>query len=201
MFFLFGWLLLNLSKLAGSSKVEVQDNAMETVELILKVFPSPLQAASVLEIVRAMEKERRLRLVDLATLEHDRQGKMKITETREVKAGKGALLGAFVGGLLGLFGGPAGALVGAAAGATAAGIAAQKIDFGFSDKFLKEINQALKPGSSAILILVEETWVGPLLETLEPAPGKLFRHALRAKLVEQLRETFDNSKNPPNLSR
>ncbi len=170
---------------------------METVELILKVFPTPGTGLELLKVIQDKEKEHQLRLVDLAALQHSQPGVTKIVETRDIKGGKGAVVGALVGGLLGLLGGPAGVLVGAATGAAAAGIAAQKMDFGFSDQFLKDINQALKPGTSAILVLVERSWVERLLDVLEPSPGKTFRHAIRSQLIEQLRETFENPSTSP----
>lgn len=165
---------------------------MEKVELILKVFPTPDQAQGLLKLVQDQEDERKLRLVDLAVLERSQEGVARIIETREIKGAKGALLGALAGGMLGLFAGPAGALLGAAAGAAAGGIAAYRLDFGFSDQFLKDINQALQPGTSAILILVENPWVEHLLDVIEPVPGKTFRHAVRSQLIEQLKKTFED---------
>lgn len=166
---------------------------MEKVELILKVFPHPEQAQGLLKLIRDQENEHQLRLVDLAVLERNQEGVTRVIETREIKAAKGALLGTIAGGLLGLFAGPAGALLGAAAGAAAGGIAAYRLDFGFSDQFLKDINQSLQPGTSAILVLVELPWLNRLLDVIEPVPGKTFRHAVRSQLIEQLQKTFDDS--------
>lgn len=166
---------------------------MEKVELILKVFPQTEQAQVLLKLLKEKEDERKLRFVDLAVLECSQEGETRVIETREIKAAKGALLGTLAGGLLGLFAGPAGALLGAAAGAAAGGIAAYRLDFGFSDQFLKEINQALQPGTSAILILVENPWVDRLMDVVEPVPGKTFRKAVRSQLIEQLKKTFEDS--------
>ncbi len=166
---------------------------MEKVELILKVFPQTEKAQALLKLLKEKEDDRKLRLVDLAVLECSQEGETRVIETREIKAAKGALLGTLAGGLLGLFAGPAGALLGAAAGAAAGGIAAYRLDFGFSDQFLKEINQALQPGTSAILILVENPWVDRLMDVVEPVPGKTFRKAVRSQLIEQLKKTFEDS--------
>ena len=170
---------------------------MEKVELILKVFPYLEQAQGLLNLIRDQKADRNLRLVDLAVLERSQDGETRIIETREIKAGKGALLGTLAGGLLGLFAGPVGGLLGAAAGAAAGGILAYRLDFGFSDQFLKEINLVLQPDTSAILILVENPWVERLLDVMEPFPGKTFRHAVRSQLIEQLKKTFDESTNQP----
>lgn len=170
---------------------------MEKVELILKVFPHFEQAQGLLKLVQQQEDERKLRLVNLAVLERSQEGDARVIETREIKTAKGALLGTLAGGLLGLLGGPAGALIGAAAGAAAGGIAAYRLDFGFSDQFLEEINQALQPGTSAILILVEYPWVDRLLAVIEPVPGKTFRHAVRSQLIEQLQKRFEESTDHP----
>lgn len=166
---------------------------MEKVELILKVFPHPEQAQALLQLLKEQEDQRKLRLVDMAVLERSQEGATRVIETREIKTVKGALLGTLAGGLLGLFAGPAGALFGAAAGAAAGGIAAYRLDFGFSDQFLKDISQALQPGTSAILILVENPWLDRLLAVIEPVPGKTFRHVVRSQLIEQLKMTFEDS--------
>jgi uncharacterized membrane protein len=127
-------------------------------------------------------------LVDAAALYKDHHGISSLQETRDVDAWRGALAGALAGALVGLIGGPPGAIIGAAAGAATGGIAADKLDQGFSDAFLKDLRAALQPGTSAVLVIIDEQWKDALLHALEEHPGKLLRHALRSDLVTQLKE-------------
>ena len=57
---------------------------------------------------------------------------------------------------------------------------------GFSDEYLKDLQQSLKPGSSAIIALVEHEWVEKVIQELEEHEGRLFRQALKADIAAQL---------------
>ena len=105
-----------------------------------------------------------------------------------MSAGRGALLGAVTGALVGLLGGPAGALVGAAVGAATGGVTAGKVDLGFSNTFLEGLRGSLKPGASALLLLVEETWAEPLLAELQKHGGTIHRDVLKEDVVRLLEQ-------------
>jgi len=159
---------------------------MESIELILAVFPEPGRATRVLNNLKRLEKNDSLRLYSAAALIKGKGGKIRIEDPQDLGARRGALFGAIVGGLVGLLGGPAGVLVGAAAGAATGGVVASKIDLGFSQDFLDQLGKSLKYGSSAVLALVEEPWNELLVKELEQEEGKLFRHALKSEILEQL---------------
>jgi uncharacterized membrane protein len=161
---------------------------VEPVELIVMAYPEKGQASQALDDLKALEKGRLVRLVDAAAVEKDQTGKARLIETQDVDAKKGALAGAILGGLLGLLEGPVGVVVGAAAGAATGGMAARKVDMGFSDEFLKQVKGALQPGSSLILALVEETWAERVVEELGKREGKLIRHAVKSEIIIQLTE-------------
>ena len=162
---------------------------MEEVELMLAVFEEEDRAGEAMRGLKRLEKQHSVRLFDAAVLVKDRSGIVSLKETRDVGTGHGALFGAVVGGLVGLLGGPAGVIIGAAAGAATGGVTASKIDLGFSNQFLKELKASLRPGSSALLALVEQEWAERLAQELERYPGQLFRHALKAEIIKQLTET------------
>jgi uncharacterized membrane protein len=140
----------------------------------------------VLKALRELDKTGIIAVLNAAVLAMDKDGKVRLRETEDVDAKRGAIFGAIAGGLVGLLGGPAGVIVGAAAGAAAGGVAAHKIDMGFSDEYLKDLQQSLKPGSSAIIALVEHEWVEKVVQELEEHEGRLFRQALKADIAAQL---------------
>ena len=158
------------------------------VELVIAAFNDEHKAKETLKILKELEKEEIIMLVNAAVMVKDEKGKVKLKETQDLDSKQGALFGAIAGGLIGLLGGPAGVLVGAAAGAATGGVAAHKIDMGFPDETLKEIQGALTPGSSAILALIQHEWIDRVVEELEKQGASLFREALKAEIAEQLDE-------------
>jgi len=137
------------------------------VELIIAAFNDEKKAKETLEVLKKLEKEEIIMLVNAAVMVKNENGKVNITETQDVDSKQGAIFGAIAGGLIGLLGGPAGVIVGATAGAATGGVAASKIDMGFPDETLEEIQSALTPGSSAILALIQHEWVDRVVEELE----------------------------------
>ncbi len=85
-----------------------------------------------------------------------------------------------------MIGGPAGVVVGAAAGAATGGVAAKKIDMGFPDETLRELQASLKPGSSAVIALIRHKWVDRVIAELENFGAKLFRQTLTDEISAQL---------------
>ena len=161
------------------------------VELIVAAFNDEGKAKQSLESLKKLEKEDVIMLVNAAVMVKDEEGKVSLKETQDVDSKRGAVFGAIAGGLIGLLGGPAGVLVGAAAGAATGGVAAGKIDMGFPDDTLKELQEALTPGSSAIVALIQHEWVDRAVAELEKEGAALFREALKDEIAEQLEESED----------
>jgi uncharacterized membrane protein len=94
-------------------------------------------------------------IVAQATVSQDEKGKVHVKEPG--KGGKGAVIGGAIGGALGLFGGPAGVLALGAAGAAIGGVAGH-LDRYIPKDDLEELGDALTPDSSALLLLLEDTY-------------------------------------------
>jgi uncharacterized membrane protein len=165
---------------------------MDSVELILAVFPEDTQAAAALDKLKSGEEDSSPRLVNAAILAKDAEGRTAVREDQDMRAGRGSLFGALVGGVIGLLGGPAGAVVGVVAGAATGGLVAGKTDLGFDDAFLNELKGALQPRSSALLLLLEEQWGEPVAGELEQSGAKLYRHAMRQEILERLANLQDD---------
>ena len=157
------------------------------LELILILYNDPQRARDAFEVVRASLKTGELRLVDAAEIHKDRQGIADFHELHDVKAWRGTLFGAAAGAVLGLLGGVAGAVVGAAVGAAAGGAVAGSLDLGFSNKLLIELKREMRPGYSALLVMVDPPWDKTFLRLIEPFMGLIYRHQLREDLVQSLR--------------
>ena len=91
-----------------------------------------------------------------AVVEQDEKGKVHIHEPGH--GGIGGTIGAVTGGLLGLIGGPAGVLALGAAGAAVGGAAGHYWGRVIPKEDLEELGEALQPDSSAMLLLLEDTY-------------------------------------------
>ena len=156
------------------------------LELMARVYDNTEKAGEMLKLVRNLQKEKVLKLREAAVLVKDEEGKTKVKETADVDARHGGFFGAVVGGIIGLPAGPIGVVVGALAGATTGGVAARRIDMGFSNEFLETFKEHLKPGTSALIVLVEHHWSEWLSDALGGVEGVEFRHTLSDKIVEEI---------------
>jgi uncharacterized membrane protein len=89
--------------------------------------------------------------------------------------------------VIGLITGPIGwaAAVGGAVGA----LGARLRDSGFPDDRLRRIGEALTPGTSALIAIVEHRWVQKLEEDVRAAGAEYATEAVRAEVAAQLEET------------
>jgi uncharacterized membrane protein len=88
----------------------------------------------------------------------------------------GAIGGGFWGSLIGLiFLNP---LLGAAVGATAGAVSGALSDVGINDKFMKELAGTMKPGSSALFVLVRKATPDKVLAELQGSGGKVLKTSL-----------------------
>jgi len=156
------------------------------MELVVRVYDESGRAEEALEFVHKLHNQRTLRIRNAAILARDEEGAVTVRDTRDIDPKKGRLLGAITGGLIGLVGGPAGVAVGALAGAGTGAVAGKRIDFGFSDDFLNRLQKHLKPGKSALVVLVEHEFVVKLSESLARDEGTIVQQKLTDKLVEEL---------------
>jgi len=160
--------------------------ATAKIDLVVVAFDAAEEAGQALKLLEGGQKQGTLKVLNAAVLVKDAEGKVTIKDTQDIDPKKGRRLGAVTGGLIGLAGGPVGVVLGALAGAGAGGLAGAKIDLGFSEQFLNELPQYLKPGTSALIVLVEHEYAEQVTEVIPKKKGVFFQQALTDKLVEQL---------------
>src|SRR5512139_3200297 len=113
------------------------------VEFTEITFDNESKADEALKELRQWHKSGVVKVFNAAVLVKGKKGKVSIKETENVDAKRGRLFGAIVGGLIGLVGG-------AVAGADMGGVAARLINFGFSNEYLRDLQDSLQPGSSGL---------------------------------------------------
>lgn len=156
------------------------------LELLVFAYPDETSADEALKKLKQLKKDGLIDIVNAAVIVKDEKGKVHTKETADPGAKEGALFGAVVGGLIGLIGGPAGVVIGAAAGAGTGSVAAKKIDMGIPDDQIQELASSLNEGNSAIVAVIDHTWVDKVLEEVEDDAESVLRQSVNDEITEQL---------------
>ncbi|MFO7682801.1 MAG: DUF1269 domain-containing protein [Chloroflexota bacterium] len=154
------------------------------IELIVAAFQDEDGAETAYKELKQAKKEQLIKILDAAVIRRDEKNKLHIKDVKDVGGGKGAGIGLLVGGAIGLLAGPV-LLVGAA-GALVGGLAAKMRDGGFPDSRLKQIGEGLLPGTSAIVAVIEHTWVADLEDALAEAGAQVMTETISADIAAQL---------------
>ena len=154
------------------------------VQVIVAAFHNLSGASDALKTLQEAKHEKLIAIQDAAVITKDANGKVKIKETADMRAGKGATIGAVTGGVVGLLAGPVGwaALGGAAIG----GLAAKLHDGGFPDDRLKQIGAKLTPNSSALVAVIEHQWVAEVEQELASQQADVVTQELSDDIQRQL---------------
>ncbi|VXD15129.1 conserved hypothetical protein [Planktothrix serta PCC 8927] len=163
----------------------------ELTNLVVVAYPEQEKAKEVLKTLKALQAQGVISIVNAAVMVKNEKGKVSISETGDTDAKGGAIMGGITAGLIALFN-PIGALGVIALTAGGAGVGAlitHFMDLGFPQEDLKELSESLTPGSSAIIALVEHTWVDQLTQALEEYAGRLYKRSIKADIASQLETT------------
>jgi uncharacterized membrane protein len=155
--------------------------------MVVMTFSNEYTAEQVRDRLVELQKAHLIKVDDAVVVVRSQDGKVKIKQAANL-AGAGALSGAFWGMLIGLiclvpFLGMA---VGAAIGAVAGSIG----DCGIDDNFIKEVGNAIQPGTSALFVLVQQVTVDKVVEQLRPFGGNIVRTSLSTENEAQLKAAF-----------
>lgn len=132
-------------------------------------FVGEKTAAEIMRQIEAAQKFSGYDIVAQAVVEVDNKGKVHVHQPG--RGGVGAGVGAVTGGLLALIGGPAGLLIAALAGGTIGGIAGHFIGRQFDQDALKQLGDQMVPGSSAIVVIVEDVYSQGLINAASEYKG------------------------------
>ena len=137
------------------------------ISLVAAFYSDEKTAVEMLAALEQMEKDGTIQLLDAAVMsKRDDSGKLTIHERAELTKKKGAIGGAVAGGLLAVIFPPSILALGAVGAATGAAIG-HFTDQGFDNNLLQEIGENLPAGGSALVAVIEETWLEHLSKTIE----------------------------------
>jgi uncharacterized membrane protein len=156
------------------------------VQVIVAAFNDLNGASQALTSLKEAKKERLIEIEDAAVLTKDADGNVKIKETADMRAGKGATIGAIAGGVVGLLAGPVGWA--ALGGGVIGGLAAKLHESGFPDDRLRQLAEGLTPDSSALVAVIDHRWVADLERELARQGADVVTEGLRDDIAARLKE-------------
>jgi uncharacterized membrane protein len=155
--------------------------------IIVITFDNTEEAGKVRDTLKKLEGGGYISLDDSAVVVRDEEGKIHVKN----EVDRGVKIGAVGGGLLGLFISflflPIGGLI---VGAALGGLVGSAFDLGISKKFVKDIQDSLEPGTSAIFFIVREANADMAVAALKPYKGEVYQTSLPAEGEEHLRKVL-----------
>jgi uncharacterized membrane protein len=164
----------------------------EPGSLVVLTFDSPLKSREAFLAFQRLQTEQVVLLHDAVFIEKDQAGKTSVTETVDAQPGQSAVRTGFWGALIGTFvAGPLGTVVGGAVSAGLGALAAKLIDIGIPDATVKELEESITPGSSALALLLSHVKEDALERELSRFAGaKLLQSTLTPDTVQRLRNAL-----------
>lgn len=155
------------------------------VQVIIAAFQEEKAADEALSELKQAKWQGLIGIENAAVIRRDEKDKLHIKELKDWGGGKGAVAGGAIGAIAGVLLGP-GALVTGAAGALIGGLVAKLRDSGFSDERLKAVGASLKPGTSAIIAVIEHKWVAQLEQQMQEAGADVMTESIASDVAAQL---------------
>ena len=153
--------------------------------LVAITFPGEGDAKAALGSVRSLEHDGGIGVEDTAVVNKDADGKVHVKNEASSGTETGAAVGAVLGSLLfvvfpiGIIGG---AIVGGLVGRAAAP--------GVDGSFVKEVEDGLAPGGSALFLLIKSGDPGLLIAAMRQYQGTLVQTSLDEEEEEALRQSL-----------
>jgi uncharacterized membrane protein len=155
------------------------------VQIIVAAFTDEEGADQALDQLKQAKKEHLIGIKDAAIIRRDPNNKLHIKETADMGGGKGAAIGGTIGAVVGLVTGP-GVVLTTSTGAVIGGLVAKLHDAGIPNDRLRDIGSALKPGTSAIVAVIDHVWVQQVEQELARQGAQVMTEAIKEDIAQQL---------------
>jgi len=160
-------------------------------DLIAVAFDDEFKAEQVRIDLLQMRHEHLVDLEEAAVVIHRKDGKVKLHHSTHFTVPV-ALGGGFVGCLVGLILiNPVLALFGLVAGTGLGAVIGSIKEVGIDEKFMNDLGSHLKPGTSALFIVVKKTKPEAILQELKKFGGKVLQTSLKHDDENKLRAALD----------
>lgn len=146
------------------NRIMAKEEKSKVYNIVALCFDGQKKAEEILKEVKSKGILDNYEIVAQAVVEHDEKGKVHIHEPG--RGVLGAAIGAVGGGVLALIGGPAGVLAWVVGGAVVGGVAGKYLGRPIKKGNLEELGNALKPNSSALLLLLENIYSEKVINSM-----------------------------------
>jgi uncharacterized membrane protein len=156
-------------------------------EIVVIGYPDEATAEKAWATLGQLQHDLIVDLADSAVVTRDLEGKIKVV-TPTHATGAGAAGGAVWGGLIGLlfFIPVAGLVIGGLMGA----LAGKMSDMGIKDEVRSQVQEAVKPGTSALVVVYRKVTPDKAIDALKPYGGTVLKTSLSAEVEKQLQEAL-----------
>lgn len=137
--------------------------------------------------LRTLERDGQVSFEDTAIVERDPDGTAHVRNEVSGTTETGAAIGAVIGGLVTFVFPLAGIALGAALGA----LVGRSLDRGVSNTFVDEIAQTLRPGRSALFLVVRKSNIDAVMAALRQFRGDVIQTTLDTEVDDALRQALD----------
>jgi uncharacterized membrane protein len=150
--------------------------------LIVLTFDDTEQAGQVFEAIKQAQTGGHIKVEDAAVIVKDESGKVHIKNQLDKTVAVGAVGGGILGLMIASVFFP---LAGLAIGAIGGALIGKSMDKGVDQKFVKDVTETLKPGSSALFVIGSGD-PAVVLAILRPYQGTVYQTTLSSELVDEL---------------
>lgn len=159
-------------------------------DLIIIGFPDEKGAQDVWDELVRLQRDYLVDLDDAAIVRRDQKGKLHVTTPAHHAVAWGTLSGLFWGVLIGLiFLGPFAPLAGVAGGLMGAALGTGE-DLGIKGDFRQRVQDLVRPGTSAMLVILRKMTFDKFVEALRPYGGTILQTSLPRDAEQRLMEAL-----------
>ncbi len=155
-------------------------------QLIVVAFDHFDDAKNAMNTLRSLERDGRIRFEDTAIVQRDPDGTAHVKNEVSATTETAAVIGAVIGGLVTIVFPPAGVLIGAAAGALVGSL----LKTGVDPDFVDEVKKTLRPGRSALFLVVKQNDADAVMAALRQFKGDVIQTTLDSETEEALRQAL-----------
>lgn len=164
----------------------------DSVKFVVAVFEEVEAAEDALKVLRAGIKEDKFEIDAAMAMSKDPQGGVHYKDVGLTPA-KGAIGGLVLGSAIGLLTGGTSLILGTLGGLVGGVFGRKKRDSRFSSRQVNQVLAEISPGSSALLMVVENQHLTALQDILEKKDAEIFVAAVPEELAEELHQHHDEA--------
>ena len=153
-------------------------------QVIVAAFDGIDGAKEAFDGLKQLQTEGTIKITNAAILQRDNDSKLTVRDVKDMTGTRGAVLGGITGAIVGVIAGPVGwaALGGAAIG----GLVAKLKDGGFDNSRVEQWAEQVKPGTSALVAVVDHVWVRQVEAALKDAAKDIITLEIGDTIAGQL---------------